>query len=135
MRAAQRLDAVEVEQVEIGREQRQRNHAFVEVDADLFLHARLVADDLAGGNAAHRHLALARPEVLHREAGNVAADVLDRLGIGALDVFLRLRVDREGHVLDRRCALGRGDDDLVARSVCGCALVGGLRPGPLLLAV
>ena len=74
--------------------------AFVEIDADLFLDARLVADDLAGGDAADRHLALARPEVLDREAGDVAADVLDRRGIGALDVFLGLRVDREGHVLD-----------------------------------
>ena len=61
---------------------------FVEIDADLLLHARLVAGDLAGGDAAHRNLALARPEVLDGEARDVAADVLDRLRVGALDVFL-----------------------------------------------
>ena len=73
---------------------------FVEVDADLLLDAGLVADDLAGGDAADRDLALARPEVLDGEAGDVAADVLDGAGVGALDVLLGLGVDREGHVLD-----------------------------------
>ena len=63
--------------------------AFVEIDADLLLDARLVADDLAGGDAADRDLALAGAEVLDGEAGDVAADVLERLRIGALDVLLR----------------------------------------------
>src|SRR3990170_4977911 len=42
LRAAQSLDAVEVEQVEIGGAQRQGDDGFVEVDADLLLDARLV---------------------------------------------------------------------------------------------
>ncbi len=81
LRTAQRFDAVEVEQVEVGREQRQRDRRFVEIDADLFLDARLVAGDLAGGDAADRDLALARPEILDGEPGDVAADVLDRLAL------------------------------------------------------
>ena len=89
LRAAQRLDAVEIEEVEVRREQRQRDDAFVEVDANLLLHAGLVADDLAGGHAADGNLALPRPEVLDRQARNVAADVLDRLRMRALDVRLR----------------------------------------------
>ena len=112
LRAAQGFDAVEVEQIDVRREQRQRDHAFVEIDADLLLHARLVAGDLPGGDAADRDLALARAEILDGQAGDVAADVLERRGVGALDVLFGLRVDREGHVLDGRCALGRGDDDL-----------------------
>ena len=88
LRAAQCFDAVQVEQVEVRVEQRQGNDRLVEIDADLFLHARLVADDLAGRHAADRHLALARPEVLDGEAGDVAADILDRAGVGALDVLL-----------------------------------------------
>jgi hypothetical protein len=110
---AQSLDAVEVEQVDVGREERQGDDALVEIDADLLLHSRLVADDLAGGDAAHRHLALARPEILDREAGDVAGQVLDRRRARPLDVGFALRVDREGNVLHRRCAPGGGDDDLV----------------------
>ena len=53
LRAAKRLDAVQVEQIEVRREQRERSDRFVEIDADLFLHARLVAGDLAGRDAAH----------------------------------------------------------------------------------
>ena len=100
--------------------------AFVEIDADLFLDARLVADDLAGGDAADRHLALAGAEVLDGEAGDVAADVLERLRVRALDVRLGLRVDREGHVLDARGALGRSHDDVRAGSLRDRRLVGGL---------
>src|SRR6185369_11689171 len=51
LRPAQRLNAVQIEQVEVRREQRKRNDAFIEVDADLLLHARLVTYDLAGGDA------------------------------------------------------------------------------------
>ena len=99
LRPAQRLDAVEVEQVEVRREQRQRDDALVEVDADLLLHARLVADDLAGRDTAHRNLALPRPEILYGKPGDVAADVLECDRVGALYVGLGLGVDREGHVL------------------------------------
>ena len=119
LRAAQRLDAVEIEQVEIGGEQRQRDDAFVEIDADLFLDARLVADDLPGRNTADRYLALPWPEVLDSQARDVARDILERRRARALDVDLRLRVDRERHVLQAAVALGRGDDDLVG--------VGGIR--------
>ncbi len=111
LRTAQGLDAVEIEQVEVGGEERQRDDRFVHVDADLLLNAWLIADDLAGRNAAHRHLALAGPEVLDGQAGNVAADILDGRGVGALDVLLGLRVDRERDFLEGRGALRRGDDD------------------------
>ena len=49
----------------------ERNDRLVEIDADLLLDARLVADDLPGRDAAHRDLALAKPEVLDGEAGDV----------------------------------------------------------------
>ena len=111
LRSAERLDAVEIEQIEVRREERKRNHALVEIDADLLLDPGLVAHDLAGRDAAHRNLALARTEVLHRQARDIARDVLEIVRSRFLDVFLRLRIDRERHVLDRRVALGSGDDD------------------------
>ena len=77
LRPAQHLDAADVEQVEVGREEREGDDRVVEVGADLLLDARLVAHDLAGGDAAHRHLALAGAEVLHGEAGHVRGHVLD----------------------------------------------------------
>src|SRR6185503_2590327 len=46
LRSAQHLDAVGVEQIEIGREERERDDRLVEVDADLLLDAGLIADDL-----------------------------------------------------------------------------------------
>ena len=56
---------LDVEEVEVRREQRERDDRLVEVDADLLLHAGLVAHDLAGRDAAHGDLALAGAEVLH----------------------------------------------------------------------
>src|SRR6185503_19544135 len=91
LRPAQGLDAVQVEKVEVRSEQRQRDRALVEVDADLLLDARLVANDLARGDAADRDLALARPEVLDGQVCDVATDVFERLRVRALDIGLRLR--------------------------------------------
>jgi hypothetical protein len=121
LRTAQGLDPVEVEQIDIGREQRQRDHRLVEIDPDLLLDARLVADDLAGRDAAHRHLALAGAEVLDRQAGDVARQVFQGRGAGALDVLLGLGVDRERHVQNGGVALGGGDDDL-STALVSCAL-------------
>jgi hypothetical protein len=73
------------------------NDGFVEVDADLFLDARLVADDLARRTRRGSKPGFGpAPRFWNGEAGDVAADIFDRVGVGALDVFLRLRVDREG---------------------------------------
>ena len=127
LRPAQRLDAVEVEQVEVGGEQRQRDCRFVEIDPDLLLHPGLVAHDLSGGDAADRNLALPRPEVLHRQPGDIARDVFERVRARLLDVGGGLRVDRERHVLDRLVALGRGDDDVVAGGLCGGGSILGYR--------
>ena len=88
--------------------------AFVEIDADLFLDARLVADDLAGRNAADRHLALARPEVLDREAGDIAADILDVVALARWMSAWVWALIEKGTSWTRRGALGRGDDDLGA---------------------
>ena len=73
------------------------------------------------------------------QAGDVAADVFKRRGVGALDVFLRLGIDRERHVLDGRRALCRSDDDLAFRGGrgrrrrlvdgLGRLFLAGLRPG------
>ncbi len=113
MRAAQRFNAVQVEEVEVGREQRQRDHGFVEIDADLFLDARLVANDLTGGNAAQSDLALSRPEVLDRQTGDVAREVFEVLRTRPLNVFFGLRIDGERHILKGLRPLRRGYDDFV----------------------
>jgi hypothetical protein len=63
----------------------------------------------------------ARPEILDRQAGDVARKILDRRGAGALDVFLRLGVDREGNFEQGLLALGRGHDDRVHRLGLGGA--------------
>jgi hypothetical protein len=46
------------------------------------------------------------------KAGDVARQILDRGRAGTLDVRFALRVDGEGHVLDRRGPLRGRDDDL-----------------------
>src|SRR3546814_8014861 len=69
LRPAQRFDAVEIEQVEVGGEERQRDDRFVEIDADLFLDPRLVARDLARRNAADRPLTLPASEILEGQCG------------------------------------------------------------------
>ena len=74
---------------------------------------------------------MARPEVLDGEAGNVPADVLDARRVGALNVLLGLRIDRERHVLNPGRTLGRGDDDflLIGRISLGPRSGRGLRMG------
>src|SRR6185436_354504 len=47
LRSAQNFDTRQVEEIDIRCEERQRDHRFVEVDADLLLDARLVARDLS----------------------------------------------------------------------------------------
>ncbi len=111
LRAAQRFDAVEVEEVEVRGKQRQRNHRLVQVHADLLLHARLVADDLTGGHAADGDLALARAEVLDGEAGDVARQILEREHVVAFYRLLGLGVDGERQVLHRGLTLGGGNQD------------------------
>jgi hypothetical protein len=115
LRTTQGLDPVQVEQVDVGREQRQRDHRLVEIDPDLLLYPGLVADHLPGRDAADRHLALARAQVLDRQAGDVARQILQRHRAGLLDVGLALGVDRERHVQDRGVALGGRDDQFVDR--------------------
>jgi hypothetical protein len=113
LRAAQHFDARHVEQIDVGREERERDHRFVEVDADLLLHSGLVAHDLAGGDAAHGDLTLPRPEVLHREAGDVRGDVFDVLGAAVAQLRFGRRGDGHRHVLHRLLALSRRDHHLL----------------------
>ncbi len=117
LRAAQHLDAGEVEEVDVGGEQRQRDHRLVEVDADLLLDARLVAHDLPRGDAAHGHLALAGAEVLHREAGDVGSDVLELVGAAVAQLLLAGSGDRRRHLLHRLLAqLAGGDRHLLLKA-------------------
>jgi outer membrane receptor protein involved in Fe transport len=81
----------------------------------------------AGGDAAHGDLALARPEILDGEAGDVARQALQIGGARALDVRLGLRIDREGNVLKVLRAQGRGHHDLLLVLGCGGRLI--LREG------
>src|SRR4030095_13570551 len=93
LRAAQRLNAVQVVQVDVGCEERQRDDGLVEIDADLLLHAGLVAHDLSGRHSAHGALALAWTEVLDGETGYVPRQLLDVGGAELLDIVRSLRVD------------------------------------------
>src|SRR5690606_19906471 len=77
LRPAQWFDAVEIVEIEVWREQRQRDDRVIEIDADLLFHTRLVAHDLTGGNAAQRNLALTWAKVLHGHAGDVAAQIFE----------------------------------------------------------
>ena len=104
--SAQHFDPVHVEQVEVGREQRQRDHRIVQIDADLLLDAGLVPDDLTGGDAAHGNLALAWPEILHGHAGKPTRQVLDPSGVGPRHFLRGLRSHGERHILNPRAALG-----------------------------
>src|SRR5690606_5103708 len=56
--SAQHLETLQIEQLQIRREQCNRDRRLVEVDADLLLHARLIANNLSGADATDRDLAL-----------------------------------------------------------------------------
>ena len=62
----------------VGREQRHGNRRFIEVDANLFLDAGLVADDPPRGHAADRQLALAWSEIPDDENGDIARQIFKR---------------------------------------------------------
>ena len=111
--AAQHLDARHVEQVDVRREQRQRDDRLVQVDPHLLLDARLVAHDLAGGDAPHRDLALAGPQVLHGEPAYVGGHALDVLDATPAQDFLGRGGDRERHVGHGLLALHGRDRDLL----------------------
>ena len=111
----QHLDTTGVEQIDIRREERQRHDRLVEVDTDLFLHAGLVAHDLAGRDTAHRDLALARPEILNRQPDHVHGHVFDIFDAANPQHFFGRRRNRERHVEQRLLALRRGDSDLLGQ--------------------
>ncbi len=113
MGAAEDLDAVGVEKIEVRREQGHRDQRLVEIDADLLLDARLVARDLSRGHAAHRHLALARAQVLHREAAHVRRYVLDVGGPAHAERLFSRGCHGEGNLPDQVLALHGGDRDLL----------------------
>ena len=77
LRPAQHFETLQIEQIQIRREQRHRNRRLVEIHADRFFHAGLIAHDLAGADAANRDLALARPEIGDGQAGEVAGQLDD----------------------------------------------------------
>ena len=114
---AQDLDAGDVEEVDVGGEQRERDHGLVEVHADLFLHARLIADDLPGRNAAHRDLTLSGAEVLHGESGDVHGHVFDRLRAEVAQFLLGGRGDGHRNVVHVLLALAGRDDHLLGNFV------------------
>ena len=66
-----------------------------------FLHTRLVANDLAGADAADGDLALAGAEIGDVQAGDVARELREIGGAGGLDVLGGHRGNREGHILQR----------------------------------
>ena len=79
LRTAKHLDARNVEQVHVGREQRQRDRYAIQIHANLFLHAGLVSSRLAGRSAAHGDLALTWSKILDAEPRLGGGDVLDGL--------------------------------------------------------
>ena len=86
----------------------------------------MIADDLAGRNAADRDLALPGAEVLDGEAGDVRRDVLERLGTAIAELRLGRRGHGDRHILDRLLALARGDDHLLGHLRLLLFLRGGL---------
>ena len=113
LRTAQHLDAGQVEEVEVRREQRERDDRLVQVGAHRLLDAGHVASDLAGRHAPDRDLALAGAEVLHAEAGHVRRHALEVRDAPLLQFLFGRRRHREGHLANRRVALQRGDRDLL----------------------
>ena len=111
LRSAQHLEAIEVKELQVRREQCDRNRRLIEIDANLLLDAWLVADDLTRADAADGHLALTGTEIGDRQAGDVARKVDDVAGAGIADLSLARRCHGERHVLQARLALlGRNDD-------------------------
>ena len=115
LRSAQHLDAADVEEIEVGREQREGNRRLIEVRRNLFLHARLIADDLPGGNAAHRDLALTGAEILHREPTHICRHPLEVFDTTFAQHLLGRGGDGERHIVQRLVALHRGNGDLLAQ--------------------
>ena len=120
LRAAQHLEAIEVEELEIGRKQRDRNRRLIEVHAHLLLHARLVANHLPGADAADRDLALARAEVRNRQSRDIARQIDDVFSARVDDLILRFGSDRERNVLQRGAAQLRGHHDLLQSWLLAC---------------
>ena len=111
LRTAQYLEALQVIEFEVGRKQRDGNRRLIQVDADLFLDAGLVANDLARADAAHGNLALSGAEIRDGEAGDVARQI-GNAGHGCAAQLLRVgRGYREGHLVQRHHAFLRGDND------------------------
>ena len=109
--APEYLDPIQVKEVEVGREQGQRHHRIVHVDADLFLDPRLVANDLSGGHPAHGDLALPRPEILDTHTGEATGQIFYVAGASPRDLLTRFRRNGEGHVLNPCAALGGRHDN------------------------
>src|SRR5256885_4420232 len=114
---SQHLETIEVEQLEIGREERDRDGGFIEIHAHLLLDARLVTDDLAGADAADGHLTLSRAEIRDGKAGNVTGEIDEILGARIADLVLAGRRHGERHVLQVGLALLRRDDNFLDRSL------------------
>jgi hypothetical protein len=87
----------------------------VEIRANLFLHAWLVSRDLARRRTAHRDLALAGPEILHGEAGDVCGNRLDALRPSLAKHRCGRRSDGEGNVEQLLLAESRRHDDSLQR--------------------
>ena len=118
LRPPQHFDPVRIKQIDVGREQRQRDHRLVEKHADLLFHPRLIAYDLPGRYAAHRDLALARSEVLHGQPGDVRCNTLEVLHAAKPQHFLRRCGDREWDIEYRLLPLGCGHRSLPRPAPC-----------------
>ncbi len=124
LRPAQHLDAVHVEQVDVRREQRQRDHRFVQVDADLLLDAGLVAHDLAGRGAADGDLALAGAEILHRKRGHGAGYVLQADDAAFAHLLFGAGGNRKRNVLQGLRAFARRHRDFLEDHLAVVRLLG-----------
>src|SRR6185312_14343154 len=74
---AQHLESVEVEELEVGREERDGDGRLIEIDAHLLLDTGLVANHLARAYAADCHLALAGAKIRNGETRHVAGEIDD----------------------------------------------------------
>src|ERR1700730_5898621 len=88
LRSAQHFDTIEIEKLQVGRKQGDRDGRLVEIDADLFLHSWLMANDLTRADAANRNLTLPGAQVGNGQARDIAREIGDVTRPGIADLFL-----------------------------------------------
>ena len=111
LRAAQHLDPLQVERIDVGnadREARLHQRHFVQIIADRGLALFMIG---GGGDAADHHFGNAGLIIVEDDAGQPGDIVRQAVGVHFLELFARDRADRQGDLANILVALAGGDDD------------------------